>query len=500
MSKKSREDPQLSWYDTWFLYYSFIVLLGSSYIQEFLDRLFRSRTNMKDTPKGYAPLFRDWEAFWTRHCYRRISDCWNRPVASVPGTRMDVKDRISRDNGKTFQDGEVISCLNLGSYNYLGFSDQTGPCLKAVQKGIKEFGVSTTSSRSELGTTHLHRQVEIQTAKFLNKEDCIIFGMGFATNASAIPALVSKGCLIISDSLNHASLVNGCRSSGAKVKVFEHNDTQQLEKLVRKSIVEGQPRTHRPWKKILILVEGIYSMEGEICKLREIVAIKKKYKCYLWVDEAHSIGAIGNTGRGVTEYWGIDTADVDILMGTFTKSFASVGGYITGTREIISHLRNTSFASMYSTSMSPPCCIQILTAMSILTGEDGTNTGKLKIKSLRDNSNFFRRALIDKGFQVFGDTDSPVIPVMIYYPGTVAAFSRECLKRNIACVVVGFPATPLLMSRSRFCISAGHTIEDLKWALDQVDELGDMLRIKYGNAVTQKNEKKKHKSITPEED
>jgi len=219
--------------------------------------------------------------------------------------------------------------------------------------------------------------------------------------------LVSKGCLIISDGLNHASLVAGCRSSGAKIKVFEHNDTKDLEKTVRSAIIDGQPKTHRPWKKILIVVEGIYSMEGEICKLKEIVEIKKKYKCYLWVDEAHSIGAIGPTGRGVTDLFGVDPWDVDILMGTFTKSFASVGGYITGKKELIAHLRNTSFATMYSTSMSPGCCQQIITVLHIMSGEDGTDIGQKKIKTLRDNSNFF----FDKDLSI-GDFKSMVIIIL----------------------------------------------------------------------------------------
>jgi len=244
-------------------------------------------------------------------------------------------------------------------------------------------------------------------AQYLGTEDCIIFGMGFSTNACTIPALVSKGCLIISDSLNHASLVAGCRSSGAKIKVFEHNDTKDLEKTVRSAIIDGQPKTHRPWKKILIIVEGIYSMEGEICKLKEIVDIKKKYKCYLWVDEAHSIGAIGPTGRGVTDLFGVDPRDVDILMGTFTKSFASVGGYITGKKELIAHLRNTSFATMYSTSMSPGCCQQIITVLHIMSGEDGTDIGQKKIKTLRDNSNFF----FDKDLSI-GDFKSMVIIIL----------------------------------------------------------------------------------------
>jgi len=304
--------------------------------------------------------------------------------------------------------------------------------------------------------------------------------MGYATNSSSFPALLDKDCLVISDSLNHASIIVGCKSSSAKVKVFQHNDPKDLEKVVRKSIIEGQPKTHRPWKKILIIVEGIYSMEGEICKLQEIVRLKKKYKCYLWVDEAHSIGALGATGRGVCEHSGVETKDVDILMGTFTKSFAAVGGYITGPKEMIDHLRSTSFAHTYSTSLTPGCCQQILSALKVITGEDGTDEGKRKLKALRENSNYFREGLIARGFQIFGDQDSPIIPLLIYYPAKIAAMSRECLNRNLAVVVVGFPATPLLMSRARFCLSAGHTKEDLDWALRVLDEVGDKLILKYG--------------------
>jgi len=216
---------------------------------------------------------------------------------------------------------------------------------------------------------------------------------------------------------------------------------------------------------------------------KKIVELKKKYKCNLWVDEAHSIGALGATGRGVCEHTGVDTKDVDILMGTFTKSFAGVGGYITGPKELIDHLRSTSFAHLYSTSLTPGCAMQILSALKIITGEDGTNEGKIKLKALRDNSNYFREALIARGFQIFGDKDSPIVPLLLYYPGKIAAFSRECLNRNIAVVVVGFPATTLLMSRARFCLSAAHTKEDLDRALHALDEVGDKLILKYGTEV-----------------
>jgi serine palmitoyltransferase len=478
MAGATHDDPDLPWYQLVWLYFNFLSVAIFSYGSELVDKL--KGVKAFQTKEGYSPLFKDWDSFWTRKIYRRISDCWNRPVSSCPGDKITISERVSDDVWETWRfTGEEKECLNLGSYNYLGFSNTSGPCLESVLKCIEEYGVSTTSTQAELGYTELHRELERKTAEFLFKEDCVIFGMGYATNSATVPVLAGKGCLIISDSLNHASLVHGCRSSGAKIKVFEHNNPRHLETVIREAIIKGQPRTHRPWRKIIIIVEGVYSMEGEICELSEIVRLKKKYKCYLWVDEAHSIGALGKTGRGVCEHAGVSTADVDILMGTYTKSFASVGGYITGTKELISEIRKNNFAQLYSTSMTTPCVQQSLTAMSIITGEDGTTLGNEKLKALRDNSNFFRNGLIERGFQVYGDKDSPVVPLMIYFPAKMYMFSRECLARGLAIVIVGFPATPLLMSRARFCISASHKIEDLKHALDVLDELGDRLLLKY---------------------
>lgn len=369
----------------------------------------------------------------------------------------------------------------MASYNYLGFASNEGPILDKVVDTVRHFGVSCTSSRMELGTIDVHRESEKLVAEFVGKEDAMIFGMGYGTNSTTIPALVGKGDLILSDSLNHSSLVYGCRASGAKVKVFTHNNPAVLEKVIRESIIEGQPRMNRPWRRILILVEGIYSMEGEICKLPQIVAIKKKYKCYLYVDEAHSIGALGSHARGICDHWGIDPKEVDLLMGTFTKSFASVGGYIAGDKDVISYLRTRSFGQIYETSMTPGAMEQAYRSLICIMGRDGTTIGQEKIKQLRDNSNFFRSELRRIGYQVFGDEDSPVVPAMLYFPSKIPAFSRECLKRGIAVVVVGFPATPLMGTRIRFCLSASHTRKDLEWAIKEISELGDELMLKYGS-------------------
>ena len=220
----------------------------------------------------------------------------------------------------------MLDVLNLGSYNYLGFGDAASPTSPVVIKALGKYGVSTCSNRTDYGTTTEHVELEQLVASYLRKPAAMIVGMGFGTNSTGIPALAGPGSLIISDANNHASIVSGARGSGAKIAVFAHNDVADLERVIRKAIVEGQPLTHRPWRKIIIVIEGIYSMEGEMSPLSEIVAIKKKYKCYLYVDEAHSIGAVGKTGRGVAEYWGVNPDDVDVFMGTFTKSFGAVGG------------------------------------------------------------------------------------------------------------------------------------------------------------------------------
>lgn len=188
------------------------------------------------------------------------------------------------------------------------------------------------SPRRELGTNSLHVELEQLTAQFVGVEDSIVFGMGFATNALNLPAFLSPGCLVLSDEKNHASIILGLRLSGAMIRVFKHNNMAHLEKQLQDAIIKGQPKTGAPWKKILIIAEGVYSMEGSIVNLPEIVALKKKYKAYLYLDEAHSIGAMGPRGRGVVDYYGVDPNDIDILMGTFTKSFASSGGYIAGSK------------------------------------------------------------------------------------------------------------------------------------------------------------------------
>lgn len=439
--------------------------------------------SLSAAPKGYADLVDDFEYFFVRRLFARIRDCWDRPIQSKPGCFIEVLERGPvpplMDNKPLQRTGTVRKCLNLGSYNYLGFGDGYEWITQQVLTSLDTLGVGVCGSRAEMGTTSAHAALEREVARFVGHEDAVVFGMGFQTNSTVLPGLVGKGGLIISDSLNHASLVVGCKCSPAKIMMFHHNDMAHLEQVIREAIASGQPRTRRPWTKILIVVEGIYSMEGEICPLPELVRIKKKYGCYLYMDEAHSIGALGPRGRGVCDHWGVDPKEVDILMGTFTKSFGSVGGYVASSKAVVDHVRNSSYAMYYDASMPPGCAEQALRALQVVTGADGTNGGQLKLSQLKRNSNYFRKRLTEEGFTLLGDYDSPVIPLMLYLPAMIAAFSRECLAENIATVVVGFPATPLLLARARFCISAEHTLEDLESAVKRMSAVGDRLMLKY---------------------
>ncbi|KAI5280223.1 serine palmitoyltransferase component, partial [Ascosphaera acerosa] len=311
-------------------YISYLILIAFGHVRDFFGKRFKEENYRHLKARdGYGPLNSDFDNFYVRRLKLRINDCFERPVTGVPGRHITLLDRKTDDHNHHFYfTGTTTETLNLSSYNYLGFAQSEGPCADAVEDTLRKYGITAASTRSEAGTQDLHTEVEELIADFVGKQAAMVFSMGFVTNASIFPALVSKGCLLISDELNHASIRFGTRLSGASIRIFAHNDMRALERTLRDAIAQGQPRTHRPWKKILVVVEGLYSMEGSMVNLPGLLELKRKYKFYLYVDEAHSIGAVGPRGKGVCDYFGVDPAEVDILMGTFTKSFGANGGYI----------------------------------------------------------------------------------------------------------------------------------------------------------------------------
>ena len=278
-------------------YFGYIVLVGFGLFRDFFAKL-TGRTRYKaDLLANDGAIASGWERFYVRRLFNRIQDCFARPVVGRPSTWIEVAPRrITNTQAMKLEwNQKTTRALNLGSYNYLGFADEDwdSTCGTQVHEGLKQYGVTTTTG--PIATNCITKDQELlgqEVASFIGKEDAVIFGTGYGTNAWAISKIVGKGCLILSDSLNHTSIVNGCRTSGAKTVAFKHNDERDLENLIR----EHGFGTNTPPTKILVIVEGLYSMEGEICNLKEIVRICKKYKCYLYVDEAHSIGALGETG------------------------------------------------------------------------------------------------------------------------------------------------------------------------------------------------------------
>jgi serine palmitoyltransferase len=457
---------------TTYLSYFILILLG--HLRDFVEIImFPQRYSYLKRQNDVEPLYSIFESFYTRRLYTRIRDCWNKPIIGVPGRFVSVLERISLDGNKTFQlTGAIKKSLNFGSYNYLGLSTNEGDMIEEVIRTAREYPVNYPGEFRNIGKNPISSELEKEMADFLYKEDCIVFPMGFGTNSCNIPVIMGEGSLILSDELNHTSIVYGARLSGATVKRFAHNDMKELERLLIYHISQGQTVTHRSWRKIFVLVEGIYSMEGTVLNLQGIVELKKRYKFYLFIDEAHSIGAIGETGRGVCEYTGVDFDEVDILMGTFTKSFGASGGYIAGCRKLVNYLRRYSDFSLYGEQLAPAVARQALEGLRCIRY---TERGKVLIKRVHENTVYFRRRLIEMGYVIFGDEGSPVVPLLIYNPGKIAEFSRLCFERRLAVVVVGYPATPVISSRVRFCISASHRREDVENALEVINYCGTLL-------------------------
>ncbi|WWD16443.1 hypothetical protein CI109_100869 [Kwoniella shandongensis] len=524
------EEPRPSYYVLMSTYFSYLLLIVMGHVRDFFGKRFRPAAYSHLMPQnGYAALNSDFDSFYTRRLKQRLDDCFARPVTGVAGRSIVLYDRTSSDQNLTFtRTGSTTRALNVSSYNYLGFASSSGGCADAAEMSIRKYGVSSAGNRHDASTLDLHQQTEKLVAKFVGAEASMVVSMGYATNSTTIPALVDRGCLVISDEFNHASIRAGVRFSGASMRWYKHNDMKVLEELLREVISQGQPRTHRPWKKILVIVEGLYSMEGTLVNLPALMELKKRYKFYLYVDEAHSIGAMGPNGRGVCDYFGIDPREIDILMGTFTKSFGAAGGYIAGSKEVVDRLRIRSHASCYAEVISPPVLTQIIASMGSIMGiapplaapaeddkSDGLSIssrptvygpasasilppwlslppnllngteGRERLRRIAFNARYLSSGLRKLGFIVYGNRDSPIIPLLIYQPGKMAWFSRMMAERfgpdmtPIVVVVVAYPATPLITSRVRFCLSASHTKNDIDMVLRACDEVGDVLDLKY---------------------
>lgn len=464
---------------TWF---GFQMVLLFSYVKWF----FNGKTIQKTKP-GYACLLEGQKAFWAFNFLGRGVDNWSRPCASRPERHVDVMLRKRHSFGiklrePIIQPIQTRKCINFGSYNYLGFSKPPQHVEEKVLKCVEDYGISTGSSR-RYGYSDLIRKLEETVAKFVRREDACLMGMGFATNAMVISNLCGPGDLILSDQLSHTSTRVGITHSGASFANFEHNNMEDLENIVREKISQGQPGSTKghiiPWRRIWVMFEGIYSMEGEFCHLDQLVALKKKYGLYLYLDEAHSMGGTGRTGRGACEVFGVDPEDIDIMMGTFTKAFGSIGGYIASSKRTCDFIRDNAYGFLYGTSLSPACIVQVIEVIKVMDSEEG----KRIIARQKAMASRLNKGLKDRGFETILKIDSeqvsPIICIMLYGMGKTISFGRLGLKYGVACAMAGYPVVSFYENRARLCVSAQHTEEDIDNALEIFDFIGDRMLIKY---------------------
>ncbi|MBE5827075.1 MAG: aminotransferase class I/II-fold pyridoxal phosphate-dependent enzyme [Butyrivibrio sp.] len=359
---------------------------------------------------------------------------------------------VPRDIIKT-DDGDKI---NYSTYNYVGLNGNK-EVIKAAQEAVEKYGTSVSGSRMISGEIDLHRKLENAITEFLGTEDTIVYIGGYTTNVSAISTVVSTEDLILHDSLSHNSIITGCRLSGAKRMSFKHNDMASLEDALK--------RVRKYYRRVLIVVEGVYSMDGDICNLPELIRLKKQYGALLMVDEAHSLGTIGDCGRGVGSYFGVDRKDVDLWMGTMSKSLASCGGYISGSKEIVELLKYTSDGFMFSVGISPSNAGAALGALNILK-----STPEL-VKKLEHNSRFFLDLMKEKGLDTGLAEGTAVVPCIIKDSNKCMEISQKLYKKGINVMPIVYPAVSEEEARLRFFISSEHTEEEMRYTVDVLSRM-----------------------------
>jgi 8-amino-7-oxononanoate synthase len=342
----------------------------------------------------------------------------------------------------------------VGSNNYLGLT--THPKVRqAAMKALEEYGTSCSGSRFLNGTLEMHEELESSLAAFSCKEAALVFTTGFLTNQGVIAPLVARGDSVIFDRLVHASIVDGVRLSLGKVRRFIHNDPESLRKNL-----ERCPKD----RGILVVVDGVYSMDGDIAPLPELVAAAKEYGARVMVDDAHGIGVLGEKGRGVLEHFDL-TDEVDLVMGTFSKSLASLGGFVAGDERVIAYIKHHSRALIFSASMPPSAIAAVSAALEVIETEPEIR------EQLWDNTRFLLEGVRKMGYNT-GDTRTPVVPLIVGDDGLVLFFWRRLFDEGVFTNCVLAPAVPDGQQRIRTTLMATHTREDLQQALDVFERVG----------------------------
>ena len=341
--------------------------------------------------------------------------------------------------------------INYANYNYLGLSGDAR-VTAAAKQAIDRYGTSVSASRLASGERPIHQELERELAYFIGVEACVVYISGHATNVTTIGHLLDAKDVVFYDDLSHNSIVQGCCLSGAKAIRFGHNDWASLEQLLQ---------THRPrYRRALIICEGVYSMDGDIPDLPRFIELKQRYKAMLMVDEAHSIGVLGQSGRGIGEFFNVDRTQVDLWMGTLSKSFASSGGYIAGSRILIDYLKYTAPGFVYSVGLSPANTAAALEALRILKAEPE------RVATLQERSQYFLTKAQSQGWNTGFSKDSPIIPIIVGESLLSGKLSHALFQKGINARPQIYPSVPEKSARLRFFISSTHTEDQIDQTIE----------------------------------
>jgi glycine C-acetyltransferase len=359
----------------------------------------------------------------------------------------------------TVNDREVI---NLSSNNYLGLT--THPKLKrAAIEATRKYGTGTGAVRTIAGTMKIHLALEEQIARFKQSEAAVVFQSGFTANAGTVAAILGKEDLIISDELNHASIIDGCRLSKATIKVFRHRDLEDCERILKES---ENWAGHK-----LLITDGVFSMDGDIAPLPGLCDLAEKYNCIMMVDDAHSSGVLGRGGRGTIDHFNCQ-GRVDIQVGTLSKAIGAMGGYVCGSRDLIEFLYHRARPFLFSTSHPPAVIGACQAAFTLLEGPDGERL----VKRLWSNTKFFKRKLKKLGFDT-GASQTPIVPIMVGDAAKAFEFSKALFNEGVFAQALGYPTVPEGKARLRAIVTAAHKRADLERALECLDRVGRQLGI-----------------------
>ncbi len=368
-----------------------------------------------------------------------------RTISSPPDAWMQV-------------DGRRV--LNLCTNNYLGLASDPR-LVQAAKDALDAYGAGPTAVRSIAGTLALHQELEREVAAFKGVEDALYVQSGFVANQAAISPLVGKEDVIYSDRLNHASIIDGCRLSGAKILVYEHGDPQSLASVVAESRAD--------YRRALIITDGVFSMDGDIAPLDAIYSVAQRHGCMTMVDDAHGEGVLGQGGRGIVDQFGLH-GRIDVEIGTFSKAFGVVGGVIAGQRQIIDYLRQKARPFLFSSAVTPADTAACLAAVRVLAASTDL------VDRLWANTRTFKAGMADLGFDV-GRSVTPITPVMLGDVVLAKRFSARLFEEGVFAMALGFPTVPRGQARIRCMVSAALSDDDLAYGIERFARVGRELGV-----------------------